>query len=75
MLSIEVLYKGSILIPLAAFDDGLYASMLIVGKSDGVQRASGVLGHFTNSDAARKFAVEYGMAEIDHRCLPYPEMA
>ena len=73
MKEAEVTYKNVVLIPLAAYDDGLYAAMLIVGESSGVQRASGVLGHFPCPVAARKFALDYGMAEIDERGVTEPE--
>ena len=63
----EVAYKNVVLIPLAAYDEGLYAAMLIVREINGLQRASGVLGHFTAPAEARRFALEYGMAEIDDR--------
>lgn len=63
----EIAYKNVVLIPLAAYDDGLYAAMLIVREGDGLQRATGVLGHFPCPVDARKFALAYGMAEIDER--------
>ena len=71
----EIIYHGQALIPLAAFDDGLYAAMLVVRGADGVQRASGVLGHFPCKAQACRFAIQYGMAEIDKRPLPEPEWA
>jgi hypothetical protein len=67
MFKSELRYKGTVLIPLAAFDDGSYAAMLIVGSPDESQRASGVLGNFPTADEACRYAVEYGMAEIDQR--------
>jgi hypothetical protein len=73
MQNAEVLYKSFVLIPMAAYDEGLYASMLIVKKPDGVQRATGVLGLFPCPVDARRFALSYGMAEIDERRLPEPE--
>ena len=63
----EIAYENVVLIPLAAYDDGLYAAMLIVREVDGLQRATGVLGHFPCPVDARKFALAYGMAEIDER--------
>ena len=75
MKEAEVTYKNVVLIPLAAYDDGLYAAMLIVGELSGVQRASGVLGHFPCPVAARKYALAYGMAEIDERVPAEPEHA
>ncbi|WP_159938841.1 hypothetical protein [Caballeronia arationis] len=41
--------------------------MLIVRELNGLQRASGVLGHFSGPAEARQFALAYGMAEIDDR--------
>ena len=65
MSRVEVAYKGFVLIPLAAFDEGSYAAMVITKTPDQSQRASGVLGSFADADAACRFAVEYGMAQID----------
>ncbi|SAL60986.1 hypothetical protein [Caballeronia telluris] len=67
MRDTEVAYKNVVLIPLAAYDEGLYAAMLIVREVNGLQRASGVLGHFSGPLEARQFALTYGMAEIDDR--------
>lgn len=67
MRNTEVAYKDVFLIPLAAYDEGQYAAMLIVKELNGVQRASGVLGHFPCAGTARSFALDYGRAEIDHR--------
>lgn len=47
--------------------------MLIVRETDGVELATGVLGHFACALEARRFAVAYGMAQIDHRHTPEPE--
>ena len=65
MFMAELTYKGIVLIPLAAFDAGSYAAMLIVETPDETKRASGVLGNFPTADEACRYAVEYGMAEID----------
>ena len=65
MVKAQLTYKGTVLIPLAAFDEGSYAAMLIVETPDESQRASGVLGNFPTADEACRYAVEYGMAEID----------
>jgi hypothetical protein len=65
MFKTQLTYKGIVLIPLAAFDAGTYAAMFIVEDSDESQRASGVLGNFPTADEACRYAVEYGMAEID----------
>jgi hypothetical protein len=65
MSKVEVAYKGFVLIPLAAFDSGSYAAMVITKQPDQSQRASGILGNFADADAACQYAVEYGMAQID----------
>lgn len=75
MRDAEVTYKNVVLIPLAAYDEGTYAAMLIVREQDGLQRASGVLGHFACALDARKFALGYGMTEIDARRRAQPEPA
>jgi hypothetical protein len=67
MSNLAITYKGFELIPLAAFDEGSYAAMVIVEQPDRSQRASGVLERFSNPDVACRYAVEYGMAEIDRR--------
>ena len=71
----EIAYKNVVLIPLAAYDDGTYAAMLIVRELDGLQRASGILGHFACALDARKFALAYGMTEIDARWHAHPDPA
>jgi hypothetical protein len=68
-----ITYKNVVLIPLAAYDDGLYAAMLIIGEMNGLQRATGVLGHFPCPVDARKFALAYGMAEVDERGPAQPQ--
>jgi len=73
MQDAEITYKQFTLRPLAAFDEGMYASMLILRKPDGTQRATDVLGRFACPIEARRYAIAYGMAEIDHRRLPDPE--
>jgi hypothetical protein len=75
MRDAEIAYKNVVLIPLAAYDEGTYAAMLIVREQDGLQRASGVLGHFPCPTDARKFALAYGMTEIDARWLAHPDRA
>ena len=71
----EIAYKNVVLIPMAAYDDGTYAAMLIVRELDGLQRASGILGHFACALDARKFALAHGMNEIDARRHAYPDPA
>ncbi|MDR5815120.1 MULTISPECIES: hypothetical protein [unclassified Caballeronia] len=60
-------YRGFVVIPMAAFDGGLYAAMAIVCDDRGQQRASGVLGHFDSAEEASAFALSAGKDEIDHR--------
>lgn len=45
MSKVAVTYKGFFLTPLAAFDEGSYAAMVIVERPDHSEKASGVLGH------------------------------
>ncbi|SAL85718.1 hypothetical protein AWB68_07779 [Caballeronia choica] len=68
-----VTYKGFVLLPVVAPDDQMYAAMLVIRAPDGVQRSTGVLGDFPCPLEARRFALSYGMAEIDHRTIPLPE--
>lgn len=75
MRDAEIAYKNVVLIPLAAYDEGSYAAMLIVRELDGLQRASGILGHFPCPVDARKFALDYGMTQIDARWLAQSDRA
>ncbi|SAL66208.1 hypothetical protein AWB67_03649 [Caballeronia terrestris] len=68
--SAEVGYKGFSLTPLTVEEDGSYTAMLIVCDPDGVQRASGALGNFPSALEAMRFALRYGMAEIDGCRVP-----
>ncbi|SAK52533.1 hypothetical protein AWB79_01895 [Caballeronia hypogeia] len=67
MNQFQVSYRGFVITPLAAFDGGLYAAMTIICDGDGLQRASGVLGHFTGADEARAFALMAGKNDVDRR--------
>jgi hypothetical protein len=60
-------YRGFIITPMAAFDGGLYAAMTIICDGTGLQRASGVLGHFASADEASAFALVAGKEEVDRR--------
>ncbi|SAK65999.1 hypothetical protein AWB76_03747 [Caballeronia temeraria] len=60
-------YRSFVIMPMAAFDGGLYAAMAIVCDSTGLQRATGVLGHFATADEARAFALMAGKDEVDRR--------
>ena len=68
-----VTYKGFVLLPVIAPDEEMYAAMLVIRAPDGVQRATGILGDFPCPLEAQRFALSYGMAEIDHRTIPPPE--
>jgi hypothetical protein len=70
METAEVAYKNFVLTPLAAYDEGRYAAMLIVRKPDGTQRATDVLGIFPCAPEARRFAIAYGISQIDAKRLP-----
>jgi hypothetical protein len=63
----EIVYKGFVLRPLAAYEDGVYVAMVIVRKPDGSQSASGELGNFPCALNARRFALLHGMTQIDQR--------
>jgi hypothetical protein len=63
----QVCHRGNSITPLAAYDGGLYAAMVIIGDPQGQQRASGVLGHFPSAEEACSYAVVFGKEEIDRR--------
>jgi hypothetical protein len=65
MNQVQVQYRGFIITPMAAFDGGLYAAMTIICDANGLQRASGILGHFASADEARAFALMAGKDEVD----------
>jgi len=69
----EVHYKGFILSPLAINDAGFYTAMLIIRTPAGDMRASGPLGLFASALSARRYALEYGMADVDERDPPRPD--
>ncbi|MFL9932471.1 hypothetical protein P0D88_25295 [Paraburkholderia sp. RL18-103-BIB-C] len=69
----EVAYMGLVLTPLAAYDEGMYAAMLIVRKPDGTERATEVLGRFPCAAEARRVAIAFGVSQIDARRLPGSE--
>ncbi|GGD82893.1 hypothetical protein [Caballeronia grimmiae] len=69
----EVLYKGCTLSPLAVEDGPFYTAMLIMRTADGEMRASGALGQFACALSARRYALAYGMADVDHREPPLPD--
>lgn len=48
-----------------AYDQGKYAAMLIIEDEDGLQRATGVLGLFDDVNTAYRYALEYGIGEVD----------
>jgi hypothetical protein len=61
MPSVEIACGGLILIPLAAFDSASYVAMVITRSPSESPRASGVLGSFTDVNAAHRFAVQFEM--------------
>ncbi|SAK85602.1 hypothetical protein AWB75_05711 [Caballeronia catudaia] len=65
MNEVQVNYHGFIITPMAAFDGGLYAAMAIICDGNGLQRASGILGHFASAEEARAFALISAKDEID----------
>ena len=73
MESAAIAYKTFLLTPLAAYDEGMYAAILIVRKPDGTQRATEVLGRFPHALEAHRYAIAHGMAQIDAKRLPEPE--
>lgn len=66
----QVNYHGFVITAMAAYDGGLYAAMTIIGDGDGLQRASGVLGHFASPDEALRFALLAGKDDVDRRAWP-----
>ena len=67
MHNLSVAYRGFSLLPFAAFDAGRYASILVIEDSERRRRSTGVLGNFDDADTACKYALEFGMSEIDGR--------
>jgi hypothetical protein len=60
----RILYGRFMLMPIA-YDQGKYAAMLIIEDEDGLQRATGVLGLFDDVNTACRYALEYGIGEVD----------
>ncbi|SAK86771.1 hypothetical protein AWB78_04469 [Caballeronia calidae] len=69
----DVTYKGYRLTAMAIVDGEMYSAMLIVCDPSGTRRASGTLGKFASAIGAERYALAYGMAEIDHRSAPLPD--
>jgi hypothetical protein len=69
----DVTYKGYRLTAMAVVEEDLFAAMLIVRDPSGTKRASGMLGKFASAIGAERYALAYGMAEIDHGPAPSPE--
>ena len=67
MNQVQVNYHGFVITKMAAFDGGLYAAMTIICDASGLQRASGILGHFASAEEARAFALMGAKDEIDRR--------
>jgi hypothetical protein len=68
----QVSYRGFCISPLAAYDGGLYASMVIIGDQHGRQRASGVLGQFPSAEEACTYAIVFGKEEVDRLVVHSP---
>lgn len=68
----EVIYGNLVLVPLAAYDEGMYAAMLVVRKPNEAEQATKVLGRFPSAGEARRYAIDYGMARIAARDLSEP---
>ncbi|EKS71789.1 MULTISPECIES: hypothetical protein [Caballeronia] len=68
----EMRYKGCVLAPGLAEDDGMYSLELAILSPDGQRQTTGVLGDFPCPIEALRFAFQYGMAQIDHEPLPAP---
>ncbi len=62
-------YRGFTITPLAAYDSGLYAAMVILSDPSGTQRASGVLGTFASAEEACTYAMAFGKEEVDRRIV------
>jgi hypothetical protein len=67
MSTMTIEYRGFVLYPLAALEDGVYASTLIIEDLDYMQRATGVLAYFSDPDSACRHAIDFGMIEVDER--------
>lgn len=65
----NVNYRGVILCPMAAYDDGKYAAMLLIEEESGQQRATGVIDHFPTANLARRAAIDFGIAMVDSELL------
>ncbi|SAL87572.1 hypothetical protein AWB67_07437 [Caballeronia terrestris] len=70
MDSPQVRFQGFSLSSHTFFAAGTYSVTLIIRAPDGLQRASELMGNFPCRADARKFAIEYGMAQIAERPLP-----
>jgi len=68
----EVTYKGFVFVALTFCEQGLYSSMLVTRDPHGAKWASGTLGTFACESEAERFAIQYGMAEVDHRSTVEP---
>jgi hypothetical protein len=66
----EVRYRGFVLTPSTEFVEGMYSARLTVRAPDATLRSENALGRFYTEVEARRFAILYGMAEIDGRELP-----
>jgi hypothetical protein len=71
----QIHYRGFVITPLAAYDGGMYAAMVIIGDPEGLQRASGVLGQFASAEEACTYALVVGKEEVERRFHGTPAAA
>lgn len=62
---IELRFKRYLLTGMAVPDGEGFGALLIIRLPSGDQLATGLLNHFENPHAAKQFAVEYGMSQLD----------
>jgi hypothetical protein len=65
MDTIPVEYRGCELSVIVAHREGGFSAMLLVEKPGGARRAVGPFRAFASAQAAERFAIEYGKAELD----------
>lgn len=65
MANLRVSYRGVTMYPVAAYDGGQYAAMLIREDFDGSQRATGVIDYYPTPDAAYQAAIDLGIQLVN----------
>ncbi|SAL82916.1 hypothetical protein AWB67_06261 [Caballeronia terrestris] len=70
MDSPQVRFQGFSLPSHTSFAAGTYSVTLFIRAPNGLQRASELISNCPCQTDARKFAIEYGMAQIAERPLP-----